>query len=78
LDEENAIFLLHGEKYFGFVRGNGGFFRGAGFSASGFCRAGKRIVSRRGAETRKKKGDDEIFSVKKLCFSDSLREMDGG
>jgi hypothetical protein len=31
LDEENAIFLLHGEKYFGFVRGNGGFFGARAF-----------------------------------------------
>jgi hypothetical protein len=77
LDEENAIFLLHSEKYFGFVREMEGFFRGAGFSASGFCRAGKRIVSRGGAETRRKRGDDELFLSKKLCFSDSPSEMDG-
>ena len=31
LDEENAIFLLRGEKCFGFVRGNGGFFGARAF-----------------------------------------------
>jgi hypothetical protein len=41
-------------------------FSGRGLFSSGFCRAGKRIVSRGGAETRRKKGGMNFFCQKTL------------
>ncbi len=68
LDEENAIFLLHAEKCFWFVRVNGGFSARALF-CYGFLPRWKKncfAQSRRDAE---EKAGWWIFRSKKLCVS---------
>ena len=69
LDEENAIFLLHSEKYFGFVRGNGGFFGARAFLPRVSAEQEKELFR---AEAQGRGGRRGVmnFSVKQLCFSE--------
>ena len=62
LDEENAIFLLHSEKYFGFVRENA--FFGARAFLLGFLPSWKKNCFARRRRDAEEEGGDEFFLSK--------------